>query len=92
MTEQTAVLGAGGDTGVQWAALSEVVVALAGIGTAVVLYPVARRQSETAALGFVSARVLEGALIIVGVYLTAMGFRPVAALRPADREPQVTAA
>jgi hypothetical protein len=61
------VLGAGSDTGVQWAALSEVVVALAGIGTAVVLYPVARRQSETAALGFVSARVLEGALIIVGV-------------------------
>jgi len=61
------VLGAGSDTGVLWAALSEVVVALAGIGTAVVLYPVARRQSETAALGFVSARVLEGALIIVGV-------------------------
>jgi hypothetical protein len=61
------VLGAGSDTGVLWAAASEVVVALAGIGTAVVLFRVAKRQSETAALGFVTARVLEGSLILVGV-------------------------
>jgi hypothetical protein len=71
------VLGAGSDTGVLWGALSEVVVALAGIGTAVVLFRVARRQSETAALGFVTARVLEGALILVGVVsmLTAVSLR-----------------
>ena len=61
------ILGAGSDTGVLWGALSEVVVALAGIGTAVVLFPVAKRQSETAALGFVTARVLETSLIFVGV-------------------------
>ena len=61
------ILGAGSDSGVLWGAFSEVVVALAGIGTAVVLYPVAKRVSETAALGFVTARVLEGALIISGV-------------------------
>lgn len=61
------ILGAGSDSGVLWGALSEVVVALAGIGTAVVLFPVARRQSQAAALGFVTARVLEAALIIVGV-------------------------
>jgi hypothetical protein len=61
------VLGAGSDTGVLWGAFAEVVVALAGIGTAVVLFRVARRQSETAALGFVTARVLEAGLIIVGV-------------------------
>ena len=61
------ILGAGDDSGVLWGAFSEVVVALAGIGTAVVLYPVAKRVSQTAAIGFVSARVLEGALIIVGV-------------------------
>jgi hypothetical protein len=61
------VLGAGSDTGVLLAALSEVVVALAGIGTAVVLFPVIKRQSETAALGFVTSRVVEGSLIIVGV-------------------------
>jgi hypothetical protein len=61
------VLGAGSDTGVLVAASSEVVVALAGIGTAVVLFPVAKRVSETAALGFVTSRVVEGALIVVGV-------------------------
>src|SRR5918993_2266264 len=61
------VLGAGSDTGVLWGSFAEVVVALAGIGTAVVLFPVARRVSETAALGFVAARVMEGTLIVVGV-------------------------
>ena len=61
------VLGAGSDTGVLLGAFSEVIVALAGIGTAVVLFPVAKRVSETAALGFVTSRVVEGALIIVGV-------------------------
>lgn len=61
------ILGAGDDAGVRWGAFSEVVVALTAIGTAVVLYPVARRVSQTAAIGFVAARVLEGALIIVGV-------------------------
>jgi hypothetical protein len=61
------VLGAGSDTGVMWAALSEVVVGLAGIGTAIVLYPVLKRQSETPALGFVAARILEATLIFVGV-------------------------
>lgn len=60
------VLGAGSDTGVLWAAFSEVVVALACIGTAVVLFPVVKRQSETAAIGFVASRVLEAGLIIVG--------------------------
>src|SRR5215210_5301878 len=61
------VLGAGSDTGVMWAALSEVVVGLAGIGTAIVLFPVLRRQSETPALGFVAARIVEATLIFVGV-------------------------
>jgi hypothetical protein len=63
----TFVLGAGSDAGVMWAALSEVVVGLAGIGTAVVLFPVLKRQSETAALGIVAARLLETGLIFVGV-------------------------
>ncbi|MFI6825445.1 DUF4386 domain-containing protein [Micromonospora sp. NPDC050187] len=45
----------------------EVIVALACIGTAVVLYPVVKRQGETRALGFVTARVLEAACIFVSV-------------------------
>jgi hypothetical protein len=61
------VLGAGSDGGVLVAAFLEVLLALACVGTAVALFPVVRRQSETAALGFVGARVLEAALIVVGV-------------------------
>jgi hypothetical protein len=63
----TFLRGAGSDTGVLWGALTEVVVGLAGIGTAVVLFPVLKRQSETAALGFVATRILEASLIFVGV-------------------------
>lgn len=61
------VLGAGSEVAVLWGSAAEVVVALACVGTAVVLFPVVRRQSETAALGFVAARIVEGSLILVGV-------------------------
>jgi hypothetical protein len=61
------VLGAGSDSGVLLGAVFEVITALAGIGTAVALYAVARRQSERAALGFVTARVLEATMIFVGI-------------------------
>jgi hypothetical protein len=61
------VLGAGSTTGVMCGAFLEVALALSCVGTAVVLFPVARRQSETAALGFVAARVLEAGLILLGV-------------------------
>ena len=61
------ILGAGSNTAVLWAAFSEVIVAIAGVGTAVVLFPVARRQSEAAALGFVTSRVLEASGILLGV-------------------------
>jgi hypothetical protein len=87
------VLGAGGDTGVLWAALSEVVVAIAGVGTAVVLFPVAKRQSESAALGFVTSRVLEAAGILLGVVsvLTLLTLRhEVAGTAGADRGSLVT--
>ena len=43
------------------------IVALAGIGTAVTLYPVLKRQNEGVALGFVSLRVLEAATIYSGI-------------------------
>jgi len=61
------ILGAGSDTGVLWGAFLEVICALAGIGTAVTLFPVVKRHSETAALGFVTARVVEATMIFVGV-------------------------
>jgi len=61
------ILSSGGDTGLRWGALLEVIVALAGIGTAVTLFPVVRRQNEALALGFVTSRVIEGAMILTGV-------------------------
>jgi Domain of unknown function (DUF4386) len=61
------LLGGASDTGVLWGAIGEVICALAGIGTAVALYPVAKRHSQTAALGFVAARTLEATMILVGV-------------------------
>lgn len=61
------VVGAGNDDGVLWGALIEVITALAGIGTAVVLYSVVKRYGRTGALGFVTSRVLEASMIFVGV-------------------------
>jgi Domain of unknown function (DUF4386) len=52
---------------VLWGALLEVIVALAGIGTAVTLFPVVKRQNEGMALGFVAVRTLEAAMIFTGV-------------------------
>lgn len=57
----------GGDTALRWGALLEIVTAAACVGTAVVLYPVIRRASRTAAIGFVTSRVVEAVLILVGV-------------------------
>ena len=67
LDEPDFVLGAGSSGPVLWGALSEVVLAFACIATAVSLYAVARRHSERAALGYVTARVLEATMIFVGV-------------------------
>lgn len=71
------ILGAGSTSALQWGALSEIIVGLAGIGTAVVLYPLTKRISQTAALGLVAARLLETCLIFVSVVslLTIMTLR-----------------
>lgn len=45
----------------------ELWMALFCIGTALVFYPVLKKQNESLALGFVAARVLEAALIFAGV-------------------------
>lgn len=67
LTDPGTIASAGGATALAWAALLEVILAAACVGTAVVLYPIARRQSETAALGFVAARTLEAGLVLTGV-------------------------
>jgi hypothetical protein len=61
------IVGGGGDTRVYLGALFELITLIAGIGTAVTLYPVLRRQSEGLALGYVTVRVFESAIIAVGI-------------------------
>ena len=51
----------------QWGSVLEFLTAASGVATAVLLYPVTRRVSRTAAIGFVTSRVVEAALILVGV-------------------------
>jgi Domain of unknown function (DUF4386) len=66
-TQRDWVLSSGGHAGILAGGFLEVIVALAGIGTAITLYPVVKRQNESAALGFVAARVLEAVMIFTGV-------------------------
>ncbi|TCJ00213.1 DUF4386 domain-containing protein [Aeromicrobium sp. IC_218] len=56
--------GTGGPT---TGAALEVALAVCCVGTAVVLVPLIRRHGETLAVGYLAARVVEGALILVGV-------------------------
>ena len=58
--------GGAADNGASLGAFLELILIIANIGTAVVLYPVVKRVSEIFALGFVTARVVECAFIAVG--------------------------
>jgi hypothetical protein len=60
------ILGTGSTSGVQLGTLLDVVCALAGIGTAVVLFPIVKRQNEGVALAFVGSRILEASALFVG--------------------------
>ena len=65
--EANYILGHGSDNAVIIGTILEIIVALAGIGTAVALYPVLKKQNEGAALGLVSSRILEAGTIFAGV-------------------------
>jgi hypothetical protein len=61
------IAGAGHDTQILFAALLELLLIIANIGTAVVVFPILRRQNEELALGYVTARVIECTFILVGI-------------------------
>ena len=68
LTDPGYVVGSGGaDTRIILGAILEMLCAVAGIGTAVAVYPVIRRQSEAASLGFVTTRIYEAAVMLIGV-------------------------
>ena len=61
------ITGAGADNRVILGAFLELALIIANIGTAIWLFPILKRQNESVALGFVTARVVECAFIAVGI-------------------------
>ncbi|MFI9332355.1 DUF4386 domain-containing protein [Kitasatospora sp. NPDC052868] len=61
------VISPGADTRALLGALCEVVLVAAVVGTGVALYPVLRRRGEAIALGYVCGRLMEAAVIAVGI-------------------------
>jgi hypothetical protein len=57
------ILGAGADTRTEFGAFLEILTAMAGIATAVVLFPILRRVNEAVALGYVAGGIVESTII-----------------------------
>src|ERR687884_2217044 len=61
------VAGGGQDVRVAVGALLEILLAISGIATAVVIFPIVKRVNESVALGYIASRTVESILILVGV-------------------------
>jgi hypothetical protein len=61
------IAGGGDDNRIFLGALLELLLIIANVGTAVVLYPILKRQSDMLALGYVTARLVECTLIAIGI-------------------------
>ena len=79
------VVGSGKDTQVGIGAVLEILLAISGIATAVVIFPVVKRVSESIALGYIASRTVESVLILIGV----LSLISVVALRRTSTRPRV---
>jgi hypothetical protein len=61
------VFGAGHNNKILLGAFLELLLIIANIGTAVVVYPLLKRVNEVCALGYVAARLVESTFILVGI-------------------------
>jgi Domain of unknown function (DUF4386) len=61
------IVGAGADSRIALGAFLEMILIVANIGTAVVLFPILKRQNEGLALGYVAARIVESTFIGIGI-------------------------
>jgi hypothetical protein len=61
------IRGDGKDSQIYLGAFLEFLLILANVGTAVVLYPIARRQNKTLAIGYVAARIIECVFLAAGI-------------------------
>ncbi len=67
LNETDFVLGGGLDARISLGALFEVFLVITNIGTAIVLFPILKRQSEALSLGYVASRIVESTIIAVGL-------------------------
>ena len=61
------IAGAGENNRIAFGVLLELLLIIANVGTAVVIFPVVKRQNEELALGYVTARLFECMFIVVGI-------------------------
>jgi hypothetical protein len=61
------ITGGGKDNQIYLATFLELLLIISNVGTAVVLYPIARRQNEALAIGYVAARIIECVFIAAGI-------------------------
>jgi hypothetical protein len=61
------IAGGGDDTQIYFGALLEFLLIIANVGTAVVLYPIVRRQNRALAIGYVAARIIECVFLAAGI-------------------------
>ncbi|MFI5285781.1 MAG: DUF4386 domain-containing protein [Candidatus Dormibacteria bacterium] len=67
LSDPNYITGAGADTRVFVGAFFELFLIITNIGCAVALFPLLKRQNETLALGYVTARLVECTFILVGI-------------------------
>jgi hypothetical protein len=67
LNDASYIISSGADTQVVWGNILDLVNALTAVGSAVALYPILKRHSEGLALGFVTTRMFEAAVIAIGV-------------------------
>jgi uncharacterized protein DUF4386 len=65
LDEKDYIVNGGADGQIALGALMEIGLVITNIGTAVVLFPIARRYSETLALSWVASRIVESTIIAV---------------------------
>jgi uncharacterized protein DUF4386 len=63
------IAGGGADTRIYFGALLELILIFANIATAVVLFPILKRQNEILSLGYVTARIMECVFIAIGILM-----------------------
>jgi hypothetical protein len=67
LSDPNYITGAGADSRVFLGAFCELFLIISNIGCAVVLFPLLKRQNETLALGYVTARIVECTFLLVGI-------------------------